>query len=277
MSIVGKHRLVLDTTDLPASDNVGAYLRASDGTLLTHTDLSGKKALDVNVANVSIAVTATDLDIRDIDAAQDNIAISDGTDTLAVNGDGSINSVVTATNLDIRDLTHVSDSVKIGDGTDLLAVNADGSINVNASISGLTFDYAEDSAHVSGDVGSYSLSVREDSLAISTSASGDYQSIKTDALGRMWMNETTQSMAHAAVTVGVTAQDLSATDLANRKRILVQNRGSKSIFIGNIGVTIATGIEIPSGGNAEFMMGPSIDLHAISGTAGQNVRVLELA
>lgn len=37
---------------------------------------------------------------------------------------------VTATNLDIRDLTHVSDSVKIGDGTDFLAVAADGSIAV---------------------------------------------------------------------------------------------------------------------------------------------------
>jgi hypothetical protein len=36
---------------------------------------------------------------------------------------------VSATDLDIRDLTHVSDSVKVGDGTDFLAINADGSIN----------------------------------------------------------------------------------------------------------------------------------------------------
>jgi len=65
-----------------------------------------------------------------LDAGTSSIAISDGTDTLAINGDGSINATVTAADLDIRDLTHVSDSVKVGDGTDFLAINADGSINV---------------------------------------------------------------------------------------------------------------------------------------------------
>lgn len=118
----------------------------------------------VNITDngASLTVDAVDLDIRNLSAAQDNVAISDGVDTLAINVDGSINSVVTATDLDIRDLTfatdkvdvsgsdvtvsntvtvastdldirdltHVSDSVKIGDGTDFLAVNADGSVNV---------------------------------------------------------------------------------------------------------------------------------------------------
>lgn len=44
---------------------------------------------------------------------------------------------VTATDLDIRDLTHVSDSVKIGDGTDFLAINSDGSINTATTTAGL--------------------------------------------------------------------------------------------------------------------------------------------
>jgi hypothetical protein len=42
-----------------------------------------------------ISVSATDLDIRDLSASQDNVAISDGTDTLAINADGSINVSVT--------------------------------------------------------------------------------------------------------------------------------------------------------------------------------------
>ena len=61
---------------------------------------------------------------------------------LWVTVDGSV--AVTATDLDIRDLTHVSDSVSIGDGTDTLAVNTDGSINVNlvsASIGGEVHNY----------------------------------------------------------------------------------------------------------------------------------------
>jgi len=80
--------------------------------------------------------------------------VTDGTEIVLVNADGSINAVVTATDLDIRDLTAVSDSVevigvtpdgtnqmpsmdtvaraafqKVTDGTEILLINADGSIN----------------------------------------------------------------------------------------------------------------------------------------------------
>lgn len=73
----------------------------------------------------TLTVTATDLDIRDLDAAQDNVAISDGTDQLEVNADGSINSVVTATDLDIRDLDSAQDSVEVLQAThDNLNANA---------------------------------------------------------------------------------------------------------------------------------------------------------
>jgi len=50
--------------------------------------------------------------------------------------DGGNSITVDAIDLDIRDLTHVSDSMKVGDGTDFLAVNADGSINTNAAPAG---------------------------------------------------------------------------------------------------------------------------------------------
>jgi hypothetical protein len=59
-------------------------------------------------------------------------SISDGTHSVAVNDDGSINAVVTATALDIRALDHSTDSVKLGDGTTFIDVNTDGSINVRA-------------------------------------------------------------------------------------------------------------------------------------------------
>lgn len=58
-----------------------------------------------------------------------NTKISDGTDILAVNADGSLNAVVSSTNLDIRDLTAASDSVAIKNGANTLAINADGSVN----------------------------------------------------------------------------------------------------------------------------------------------------
>lgn len=133
---------VANGNPVPVSDAGGSLtVDATDLDIrdLSHTQDSvkigdGTDFLAVNAdGSINSVVTATDLDIRDLDAAQDNIAISDGTDTLEINADGSLNAVVTATDLDIRDLSHSQDSVKIGDGTDFLAVNTDGSINVVVS------------------------------------------------------------------------------------------------------------------------------------------------
>lgn len=67
----------------------------------------------------------------DLDGSKgDSVKIVDSeNDQLEINEDGSINSIVTATDLDIRDLDHTQDSISIGDGTDLLNINNDGSIN----------------------------------------------------------------------------------------------------------------------------------------------------
>ena len=148
-----KDKLIFDVTDantIADSDSVGAFLRSSDGTLLTHSTVGGKEALDVSIAdgvnvevdlshiddsvrlgdgtdfftsttvgadigldvniiNASIAVTATDLDIRDLAFATDSVtAHQGGTWTI----DSITNAVtVQATDLDIRDLTAASDSV----------------------------------------------------------------------------------------------------------------------------------------------------------------------
>ncbi len=95
--------------------------------------------------NGTVTVTATQLDIDDLDHTTDSVAIGDGTDLLAIAADGSIavtdngttlsiddgagSITVDATQLDIDDLNATDDTVGIGDGTDTLEVNADGSIN----------------------------------------------------------------------------------------------------------------------------------------------------
>jgi len=220
------HRLIFDTTDaasIAASANVGAYLRASDGTLLTHTG---------GALNVSFS-TVTDLDIRDLDASQDNVAISDGTDTLAINNDGSINVVATATDLDIRDLDAAQDSVA--------AWLSDGSGNAISSTSG-----AIDVHIASGDL--------DDSLANTAMATGA-----------------------TSVDTTVGGVDLRATDLANRKWLYVYNNGNKEVFIGNSGVTAATGFPVPPGAMLDLRAGAAIDVFAISSNGTQNVRTLELS
>jgi hypothetical protein len=88
---------------------------------VNNTDVSNSNPVPMSDAGGSITVDATDLDIRDLSHTQDSVKIGDGTDLLAINNDGSINSIVTATNLDIRDLVAATDSVsahlKDGSGT----------------------------------------------------------------------------------------------------------------------------------------------------------------
>jgi len=73
----------------------------------------------------------------------DNIAISDGTHTLDVNADGSIN--VKANDLDIRNLSATQDNVAISNGVTTLAINLDGSINVSGVATETTLSSIETS------------------------------------------------------------------------------------------------------------------------------------
>ena len=233
-------RLMFDPANAAEGANTGAYLRDASGNLLTSTLIGPKQSLDVNIANASVVVSATDLDIRD--------------------------------------LTHVSDSVKIGDGVDFLAINADGSINVNADISVVSgFEKLEDSAHASADVGAYMLGVIQGTLSASA-GDGDYGSIKTDLLGRQWMNRSGQTAAHAAVSVSSTATDIIATDLANRIKVIVQNLGTKIVYLGSsASVTVANGIQLGSGSSIELEVGPSVNLHGITASGTADVRYFEVA
>ena len=123
-------------------------LQDGSGTDITSTG----GALDVNISSGSVTVTATDLDIRDLDATQDNVAISDGTDTLAINADGSINVISqeatgSLSSLGATLVAPVSTTAAFNiDGTKEFTVQADvtvtsGTIDLDleASIDGVTF------------------------------------------------------------------------------------------------------------------------------------------
>jgi hypothetical protein len=143
--------LVFATDKVDASGSVVALDAPTLAALesITVQNGAGGAAVNIQDGGNSITVDATDLDIRDLDSAQDSVEVLQAThDNLNLNanlqvGDADVANgnpvpvsdaggslTVDAVNLDIRDLTHVSDSVKVGDGTDFLAINADGSINV---------------------------------------------------------------------------------------------------------------------------------------------------
>lgn len=77
--------------------------------------------------------------------------------------------------------------VNLSDGTDTLTVNADGSINVTIVGGSTNTQYAEDSAAVSGDIGTVALVVRKDTIASNVGADGDYATLLQDANGRLYV------------------------------------------------------------------------------------------
>lgn len=119
---------------------------------------------------------------------------------------------------------------------------------------------AEDAAHTSGDVGVLQLAVREDSITGSTSADGDYQALKTDSVGRLYVNA-------SGVAVPITDNSGSLT---------VDNAGTFAVQISaNVPGTGATNLgkaedaAHASGDTGVFSLAVRSDtLAATSGTTG---------
>ena len=231
-----KDHLIFDTTDATTivdSDSVGAYVRSSDGTLITHTTDGGLQRLDINW--------------RDLDYTLDNIAIKGATGNQ-------------------------------------LVVNADGSINIQADISVATgSDKAEDSAHASGDIGTYVLAVRQDVLASSVSADGDYGSLKVNSMGALYVNDSAlanTAIANAANSLNVAdaAEAIVVSALSNRKYLWVYNNDNSRVFIGDASVTAANGFPISPGSYVELRAGAAVSPFFI-GQSGKTpeVRSLELS
>lgn len=160
-------------------------------------------SLDVNAS-----VSGSDLDIRDLSASQDNVAISDGTDTLAVNADGSLNSVVTATDLDIRDLNSATDSVTV--------------VATNLDVRDLAF--ATDKVDVSGSsvtVSSTNLDIRDLAFAtdkVDVSNSTGLEAIVTatdlDIRNLTFANDKVDVSGSTGLEATVSATDLDIRDLS---------------------------------------------------------------
>jgi hypothetical protein len=141
-------------------------------------------------------------------------------------------------------LTCVEDSVAICAGGVLLtstAIGPDTGLDVNIIGSGVTLEvnvltapgtFPEDTAHVSGDIGSFILGVRNDTYANVTSADGEYSPISVDVRGAIAIQDGGDS-----ITVDGTVE-LGATTLTALENITVQNGAG------------AAAVNIQDGGNS---------------------------
>lgn len=249
-----KDHLIFDATDANTiidSDSVGAYVRASDGTLITHTDVGGKKALDVYIAEgINVEV--------DLDHADDSVSLGDGTtlytgttvntdhglDVYILNpsltiDDGGLSITVDANDLDIRDLTAVSDSVASwthdGTGTAITStsVNGDQALDVN----------------ISNDV------------------------VVNDAA----LANTAIVSAAVTLTAAATAEAVVGTALTDRKYLFIYNFDNRKMYIGGSGVTKDNGFPVSPGSYLEMRAGAAVNVFFDSEKSGHKIRTLELS
>jgi len=285
MSNLSLERLQYDPADATNSPNVGAYVKASDGTHITHTG----GALDVNITN-SLTL--------DLDGVYDNpgnltpdsvgsiyhvrAASPDETNqTFRVTGGTLSADNIVAANiqaLDTASFLHAYD----GAAWDRLTTSAGAlDINIAAQDANLTVDIAanlvaDDAADAGGSL--KAGSVAADGVLTSVSADGDRADLTSDMYRRIYVNDAPNiAIDTNAVSVGTSAVNLSSTPLAGRTRMMVQNNGAKPVFVGPSGVLTTTGVEITKGATMSLELGEDIDLYGISTDAAQDVRVLEFA
>ncbi len=238
------HRLLFDTANPAESANVGAFVRAgSDGDLISSTLVSGKEGLDAYIINASLAVTASDFDIRDLTHVSDSVKIGDGTDFLAIAADGSIavtdngsSLTVDAVNLDIRDLVAATDSVsswtKDGSGTSITSTLVSGKQALDVNIAN-SIDVDDDLANT--------------------------------------------ALSQSSETVTTTSGALFTSPLANRKHVYIYNHGNQRVYIGASGVSTANGFPIFAGSLLQARIGDAVAIHAVAQAGSQDVRTLQLS
>lgn len=306
----GKTKITIDTSALADGDSIASYLVDSAGALLTSTLISGKQSLDVNVAASTLPTgAATEATLSALNTKITTTANGTRVDVIASALPAGAATEATLASLlaELQSITFAEDSAHVsGDaGVMALAVRNDGGAvlagttgdyiplttdatgALRTTVSGTTVvniegDYAEDSAHVSGDVGLFSLSVRNDNQATTfTSATGDYAPFATDPKGALY----TKSVNNGAnlqqtMTVGTTAVALPAAALANRTNIFIQMLNAGTLFLGSATVTntgAARGLQLGNGGFVSLEAGPSAAIFGIANAAGKEVAIWEFA
>lgn len=222
MSSITKDQLIFDATMIADSDSVGAFVRSSDGTLITHTTIGAKEHLDTTAALFDSAgngITSTGgfLDV--------NIAAAPGLGVYAEDAahtTGDLGQMALA----VRNDTNSSLVDANGDYAPL-QVDANGALKVSAEVTVQAGDaeFLEDTAHNSGDAGLHIMAVRQDTLSSLVDADGDYASFKVDSLGRLYTtSELSSSVADDAadaenpIKVGGRAIDVLAA-VADNDRV----------------------------------------------------------
>lgn len=270
-------QLVFDVTDantIGDSDSVGAFLRSSDGTLLTHSTVGGKEALDVSIADgVNVEVDLSHID--------DSIRLGDGTSfftSTSENGDISLdvhisNTSIAATQSGVWDigtvttLTGITNDVNIADGGNSITVDA-----VNLDIRDLQF--ATDQVQIGNASGVADFGAGATTAQTLRVAMASDTSITTSDAA---LADNAILSAAADLTLAGTAEKVVTSNLAARKYLFVHNKDNRDMYIGGSGVDKDNGFPLSPKASIELRAGAAVDVYYDSEKTGHIIRTLELS
>jgi hypothetical protein len=146
--------------------------------------------------------------------------------------------------------------VKLSDGTTVATVRelgtndalnvsvVDGSGNQVTSFGGSGgTQYAEDAAHVSGDLGTLSLVVRKDTAAVTAGTDGDYAALVVGSDGGLWTRLSqplpagTNAIGKLAANDGVDIGDTTVNNASGGSAVNIQDGGNSITVDGAVGIS----------------------------------------
>lgn len=216
-------------------------------------------ALYVSISNASIAVTATDLDIRDLTHVSDSVRIGDGTDLANVTAAGELNVLATAQpGVDIGDVTvnnaAGAAAVNIQDGGNSITV--DGAVTVSAT-----------------DLDIRDLTLAADSVKISANATANapdnpiFVQVVSDVITSTEIHDYDTSAAVAADTADNHDYTVAGTTFLLKSVIAAFSGGGKvEVQTGPVAslVTRAVAFVTKEGGHVQLNFDPPIEVPVTS-------------
>jgi hypothetical protein len=122
-----------------------------------------------------------------------------------------------------------------------IAVDKYGRINVVAAVSVEPSDaeFMEDTPNTSGDVGLHVLTVRQDTLATSTSTNGDYADFKVNALGELYVTDTSGNSLLTTIDASLNAIETSTGSIDTKLTTTNSTLATIDTSLNNIETDIA--------------------------------------
>lgn len=251
---------------IAASDNVGAYLRDAAGLLISSKLIAATQWLQVAAATFDGAGTAiTSTTLGGVQALDVNIA-SPLEVNVELNGVYNAGTNPTPSNTGLVGATRAATPAITGQLNILTSATAASDAVVAANVSAL-------------DVNAYNMGYNGTTWDRLKSTSGALNvNLSSSSLSSpILVSDVITTLKASSFTAGVTATQVAASALSNRKRISIQNNGSVAVYVGDSAVTTSTGTKVGPGGNWEEALVAAGSVYLIADAASQACAVLEMA